>query len=46
MDWSSKKPFDMNDYEKFSYGDYPLITAQVVKLMILKSEYLMNKYLY
>lgn len=38
--------FDINEYDRFVYGEYELITPSIVKLMILKGEWMMTKYLY
>ena len=36
----------MPDFDRFAYGEYKLATPEVIRLMILKSEWLMTKYLY
>jgi hypothetical protein len=36
----------MPDFDRFAYGEYRLATPEVIRLMILKSEWLMTKYLY
>ena len=43
---SSKKVLEPNEYDKFVYGEYKLATPEIIRLMILKSEWMMTKYLY
>lgn len=38
--------YDTTDFEKFVYSEYHEVTPHLIRLMILKSEWMMTKYLY
>jgi|LakMenE18May11ns_1017448.scaffolds.fasta_scaffold8715884_1 hypothetical protein len=38
--------YDINEFDKFNYMEYKNVSPQIIRMMILKSEWMMSRYLF